>query len=55
MAIRYVPYGSIARPTREETMEMLFETYLVLKKQMKKLENIVVREQGYVKRKNQKQ
>ena len=44
MSSKYVPCGSQARPTREEAIETIFEAYIALKRDIKKLENIYKRE-----------
>jgi len=50
MAAVYVPYGCQSRPTRNEVIENLIETHIILTKAMKKLDNIVKREQAYIKK-----
>ena len=50
----YVPYGSQARPTRNEVLETLIETHIIMTKAMKKLNSLIKREQAYIDKKNNK-
>ena len=51
MAAKYVRVGATSRPTREETMETLYDSYLHIKKILKKMEDIYNRETNYRRKK----
>ena len=51
MSSSYISYNAQGRPTREETMEVVFETYIRLTRAMKKIENIYKREYNWRKKK----
>ena len=54
MPYKYFSYERKGRPTREETIEVVFDTYLKMTQTMKKLENIFRREHEYRKKQQQK-
>jgi len=54
MSASYVSYNAQGRPTREETMETIFETYIHLTRAMQKIENIYKREFNYRRKKLEK-
>ena len=47
----YISYKAQGRPTREEIIEAVFESYLNMTRAIKKLEKIYKRELNYRKRK----
>ncbi len=51
MSARYMSYNAQGRPTREEIVESVFESYINLNRAIKKLENIYKRELNYRKKK----
>ena len=50
----YVPYSERARPTRNEVLETLIETHIIMTKAMKKLNSLIKREQAYIDKRNNK-
>ncbi|MFQ6729987.1 MAG: hypothetical protein ACLRFK_02960 [Alphaproteobacteria bacterium] len=50
----YVPYSQQARPTRNEVLEALIETHIIMTKVMKKLNCLIKREQAYIDKRNNK-
>ncbi len=54
MSARYISYASQARPTRDEVIEALVESHIVLTKTLKKLEKLVKREFVYIANKRKK-
>ena len=52
MTLKYVRVGATSRPTRDEAMETIFDSYIQIKKILKKLENIYLREYNYKHKKN---
>ncbi len=50
----YVPYSEQARPTRNEVLETLIETHIIMTKAMKKLNSLIKREQAYIGKRNNK-
>ena len=50
----YVPYSEQARPTRNEVLETLIETHIIMTKAMKKLNSLIKREQAYIDKRNNK-
>ena len=51
MSARYISYDSLGRPTREEAMTAIFESYINITKSIKQLENIFKRERNYQRKK----
>ena len=51
MSARYISYGAQGRPTREEAMEVIIESYISITKAIKKLENIYKREETFLRKK----
>ena len=51
MSARYISYETQGRPTREEAMTAIFESYMNITKSIKRLENIFKREQNYQRKK----
>lgn len=52
MSPRYVSYERQGRPTREEAIETIMESYINLTRSIKRLENIYKREFIYRKKKS---
>ncbi len=50
----YVPYSEQARPTRNEVLETLIETHIIMTKAIKKLNSLIKREQAYIDKRNNK-
>ncbi len=51
MSARYISYDAQGRPTREEAMTAIIESYINITKSIKQLENIFKREQNYRRKK----
>ena len=51
MSARYISFDAQGRPTREEAMKVIIESYINITKSIKQLENIFKREQNYQRKK----